>query len=294
MLSIHVQLPPKPQVEAAIFSNKATEVRTKSRAKVLRQLVHFPAPKRYHISQTVPGCYAAELLDGNRPSLCILTPSFGQLSRAILLQSFEGPPLLHTHSCIKAFHSFSDMDHDEIEQTHKRTLRDWQQRLSKYNTAGIKNLAFKYRNGKECECVEMKNGSFNWCFKVVFSDDVAWAVRFPTAGMAIYPEEKLRREVAVLRFRKEKTRVPVPEVIAFGMAVDNHDPGMGPFLITEWIEGVPLSSVMEELPRPEWGPILRRDIGDETLYTIYKWQRFFWNRQYTTLIKLGHRVWWKS
>jgi hypothetical protein len=62
----------------------------------------------------------------------------------------------------------------------------------------------------------------------------------------------------------------VPEVVAFGMASDNHDPQIGPFIITEWIEGILLSDIMEELPRPSWSPILREDIDDETLYTIYR------------------------
>lgn len=54
------------------------------------------------------------------------------------------------------------------------------------------------------------------------------------------------------------------------MAADNHDPEVGPFLITEWIEGILLSSIMEKLPRPEWGPVLRQDVSDQTLYSIYR------------------------
>jgi aminoglycoside phosphotransferase (APT) family kinase protein len=119
-------------------------------------------------------------------------------------------------------------------------------------------------------CVKMKNGSFNWCFKVVFKDGTAWAVRYPAAGQVLFPEEKVRREVAVMTFLREKTRVPVPKVIAFGIAVGNHDPDMGPFIITEWIEDISLSSVMEELPRPEWGPVLRKDISDDMLFAIYR------------------------
>ncbi len=101
-------------------------------------------------------------------------------------------------------------------------------------------------------------------------DSLEWAVRFPVAGNVMHPEEKVRREVAVMRFMKERTRVPVPKIIASGMAADNHDPEMGPFIIEEWIEGVPLSTIMEELPRPSWGPVLRRDISDEVLHTIYR------------------------
>jgi hypothetical protein len=162
------------------------------------------------------------------------------------------------------------MDSDEVSQIHESTVDDWLRRLRKYNTPGVEKLASSYRNGDKCVCVKMTNGSFNWCFKVVFDDGTEWAVRFPVAGNVMHPEEKVRREVAVMRFMKERTLVPVPNIIAFGMAADNHDPEMGPFIIEEWIDGVPLSTIMEELPRPSWGPVLRGDISDEILYTIYR------------------------
>lgn len=161
------------------------------------------------------------------------------------------------------------MDSDEVSQIHESMVENWFHHLREYNTQGVEKLASKYRNGDECICVKVNNGSFNWCFKVVFHDDTEWAVRFPVAGKVMYPDEKVRREVAVMRFLKEKTLIPVPEVIAFGMAADNHVSEMGPFIIEEWIDGVPLSTVMEELPRPSWGPVLRKDISDETLHTIY-------------------------
>jgi hypothetical protein len=36
------------------------------------------------------------------------------------------------------------------------------------------------------------------------------------------------------------------------------------------VDGVPLCTVMEELPRPSWGFFLREDIRDEKLYMIYR------------------------
>ncbi|GAB7354071.1 hypothetical protein MBLNU459_g4647t1 [Dothideomycetes sp. NU459] len=52
--------------------------------------------------------------------------------------------------------------------------------------------------------------------------------------------------------------------------MENHDPEIGPFIITEWIDGVSLASVMEKEVDSEWGPTLRRDMDDETLYKIYR------------------------
>jgi hypothetical protein len=85
------------------------------------------------------------------------------------------------------------MDPDEVSQIHESAVGTWLQRLGKYNTDGIQKLASQYRNGDECTCVKMKNGSFNWCFKVVFDDGLAWAVRFPVAGNVMHAEEKVRR-----------------------------------------------------------------------------------------------------
>ena len=162
------------------------------------------------------------------------------------------------------------MDSDEVNTTHESMVDNWLYLLGKCGTTGIEKLASTYRNGETCVCIDMRNGSFNWCFKVKFSDNVQWAVRIPVAGNVMHTEEKIRREVAVLKFIKERTLIPVPKVIAFGMAADNCHPEMGPFIITEWIEGVPLSTIMEKLPRPEAGPILREDISDKELYFIYR------------------------
>lgn len=162
------------------------------------------------------------------------------------------------------------MDSDEVSQIHEQMKHAWLQRLHQYGTNGVEILASKYRNGNKCACMSMDHGSFNYCFKVLFDDGTAWAVRFPIAGDVMHPEEKVRHEVAIMKFLKENTRILVPTVIAFGMATDNHDPEIGPFIIAEWIEGVLLSSVMEELPRSPRGPVLRKDISDDTLYIIYR------------------------
>ena len=97
------------------------------------------------------------------------------------------------------------MDSDELGQIHESAVDDWLRRLGKYNTDGIEKLASKYRDGDKCMCVQMNNGSFNWCFKVSFDDGTDWAVRLPVAGNVMHREEKVRREVAVMRFLKEKT-----------------------------------------------------------------------------------------
>ncbi|KAG9654857.1 hypothetical protein KCU64_g6930, partial [Aureobasidium melanogenum] len=162
------------------------------------------------------------------------------------------------------------MDYDELNTIHEDRTQSW---LTHYNASygagGVEKLASRYKDGQHCEYLGRINGGFNLCFKVLFDDGVAWAIRFPVPGWVMDPEEKVRREVAVLKFVREKTQIPVPKVIAYGSASENQDPNIGPFMISEWVDGKPLESLLEKLPRPEWGPVLRDDIEDDIFYNIY-------------------------
>lgn len=162
------------------------------------------------------------------------------------------------------------MDHDESKTIHEARTQAWLTHYNtQYSTAGVEKLASRYKDGQHCKCIGRINGGFNLCFKVLFDDGVAWAVRFPIPGWIMDPDEKVRREVAVLKFVQEKTQIPVPKLIAYGSASENHDPEIGPYIISEWVAGKPLNSLLEELPRPTWGPVLRDDIDDDILYKIY-------------------------
>lgn len=74
------------------------------------------------------------------------------------------------------------------------------------------------------------------CFKVAFTDDVRWIVGIPKPGRAMLMEKKVQDEVAVMKYIKSTTSIPVPDIIAFGTAEDNVG-GFGPFIITEFISG---------------------------------------------------------
>lgn len=79
-----------------------------------------------------------------------------------------------------------------------------------------------------CAHAVAESGSINMCCKVIFEDGETWAVRFPMPGKVMHPEDKIRREVAAIRFMQEKSRIPVAKLVADGMALENHDPAMGP------------------------------------------------------------------
>ncbi|KAH0163644.1 hypothetical protein KCU67_g5472, partial [Aureobasidium melanogenum] len=162
------------------------------------------------------------------------------------------------------------MDYDELNTIHEDRVQTWLNYYNQfYGPGGVEKLASRYKDGQHCECLGFINGGFNISYKVLFDDGVAWAVRFPVPGWVMDPDEKVRREVAVLKFIQEKTRIPVPRLVAYGSASDNHDPDVGPFVISEWVGGKPLVYLLEQLPRPEWGPVLRDHIDDDIFYKIY-------------------------
>ncbi|KAI9766694.1 MAG: hypothetical protein M1840_006338 [Geoglossum simile] len=136
-------------------------------------------------------------------------------------------------------------------------------------TSAVCNLASQFKDKQPYQVVGLFCGSFNFCFKVLFPDDgVRWMVRFPIPGKAMFPEEKLQSEVAALRFMKATTKIPVPTVVAFGTAEEDTT-GLGPFIITDFIEGKPLSDVLGQ-PLGNGHKILRPDIEDETLKIVYR------------------------
>ncbi|OBT85240.1 hypothetical protein VE02_05213 [Pseudogymnoascus sp. 03VT05] len=72
-----------------------------------------------------------------------------------------------------------------------------------------------------------------------------------------------------MQFVKLETSIPIPLVIAWGKS-DENPLGLGAFIIMEFIEGESLGKILEECPEPEHGAILRSDIDDNDLETIYR------------------------
>jgi aminoglycoside phosphotransferase (APT) family kinase protein len=134
---------------------------------------------------------------------------------------------------------------------------------------GVVALASKYRNNEPCVPINIFGGSFNFCVQVRFDGGTEWVLRFPIPGRVMHPEEKVRQEVATMMFIREKTNIPIPGVIAFGMAKDN-PMELGPFIITEFVRGRPLSELLQRNPPDASGKILNPDIDDSTLEIIYK------------------------
>ncbi|KAK2469515.1 hypothetical protein H9L39_18786 [Fusarium oxysporum f. sp. albedinis] len=106
-------------------------------------------------------------------------------------------------------------------------------------------LASRYNNGKPCQVVNRKNGSFNACFFVKFGQDgPEWIIRVPIEPILDNPWDKVLSEVTTIehRYLERNTRIPVPHVRAYGRDAKLTKTSTRPqmFLIADVIPGEPL------------------------------------------------------
>ena len=111
-------------------------------------------------------------------------------------------------------------------------------------------------------------GSFNWTCKVLFADGEQWMVRFPRGGKVKNADEKVEIEVATMKIILQQTDIPIPKVQAWGLAADNKL-GLGPFIITSFIEGVSLGDILQD-PKSPNSRIMRQDVSEGDIETIYR------------------------
>ena len=116
-------------------------------------------------------------------------------------------------------------------------------------------------------------GSFNLSLVIRFDDGGPKAViRFPKPGITAtnLRDEKVRNEVQVLEFLREKTTIPVPRVVSWGMTKDS-PAHLGPFMIMDFIDGISLATILQQPTdniRDE--VVLKTDVDDSKLDYIYE------------------------
>lgn len=114
------------------------------------------------------------------------------------------------------------MEWDELaELAHDTVCDEWFSKFRAQQGPTIANWISSFRSGHPSEIVEDHCGSFNWSCRVRFKDSVEWLVRFAVPGRVMDGDEKLRREVAVMCLVREKTKIPVPKVHAWGLSREN-------------------------------------------------------------------------
>ncbi|TAQ86962.1 hypothetical protein B7494_g4719 [Chlorociboria aeruginascens] len=98
---------------------------------------------------------------------------------------------------------------------------DWVERLgTPESRRAIGALIHKHRQGVPEEISPPFRGGFNVYLKMKFMDSGCAIIRFPDTGRIMFPEEKIRKEVAIIRLLNEKTNIPVPFILYHGMMAE--------------------------------------------------------------------------
>jgi hypothetical protein len=151
------------------------------------------------------------------------------------------------------------MDVDEFVRA-ERTKSQWAWYLtltSRTVTDGVYALASSFNHDRPCHRgfdevgAWIRKGGYNISFWVEFDDRTKWVVRFPMIG-AIAPElvdEKLKTEVATMKFLGAKTSIPIPQLIGYGLTGNSYHSDGLPFLIMSHVSGKPLELMWEQLDK---------------------------------------------
>ncbi|KAJ5707841.1 hypothetical protein N7488_007642 [Penicillium malachiteum] len=106
--------------------------------------------------------------------------------------------------------------------------------FEKENLMDIGRFILKHRRGKAIGLCDPNAGGFNMSFRMKYEDGSSTMIRFPKPGTTMFPEEKVRREVDIMRCIHQHTTIPVPFISHWGP--NEKDPlGLGPFIIMEYI-----------------------------------------------------------
>lgn len=131
-------------------------------------------------------------------------------------------------------------------------------------------LIIKHRGGPADELFRPQKGAFNVILRMKFLDGGSAIIRFPAPGYSVFPEEKVKREVSIMRFIEQHTGIRVPHVLHYGMTKES-PVGLGPFIIMEYIEND--SDLVDALNIPgrsdDDRPILDPDIAGERRRSVY-------------------------
>ncbi|KAI1753171.1 phosphotransferase family protein [Xylaria castorea] len=167
---------------------------------------------------------------------------------------------------------FSYMDKDDLvwEKLDEAT-DEWDISIrTKETYRAVANLILKYKEGQAELMHQAIKGGYNVVYRLEYKDGSSAVMRVPIRGIVPFPDEKVRYEVATMRYVAANTTIPVPHVYYYGTTADNPI-GLGPFIIMDYIEHH--QSMTRELLDPKRAanerPILDPDIGEEKLEFLY-------------------------
>ncbi|KAJ5948240.1 hypothetical protein N7466_001255 [Penicillium verhagenii] len=98
----------------------------------------------------------------------------------------------------------------------------------------IAEFILKHDSGEDPEFTILQKGSFNITLKMKYTYN-ATDIRFSQPGAVLFPEEKVRNEVAVMRCISDQTSIPLPFILRSGTKMES-PLNLGPFIMMSHIE----------------------------------------------------------
>lgn len=98
----------------------------------------------------------------------------------------------------------------------------------------IAEFILKHDSGDDPEFKILQKGSFNITLQMKFTYS-ATNIRFSQPGAILFPEEKVKNEVAVMRYISDHTSIPVPFVLHSGTREES-PLNLSPFIMMSHIE----------------------------------------------------------
>ncbi|EER24264.1 hypothetical protein CPC735_056340 [Coccidioides posadasii C735 delta SOWgp] len=142
--------------------------------------------------------------------------------------------------------------------TQHRIKKEVEDFIASIDQSAVCELATSFHPGKKrCRIFDdVKKGGFNVCFPVEFTEEdnntpgERWMVRIPILPRLAFPEEKLRGEIATMKFLCERTAIPLPRLHGYSIT---HDNPLGlPFMLLGYVEGKSLFNLeVHNLPAPK-------------------------------------------
>ncbi|OJJ72679.1 hypothetical protein ASPBRDRAFT_42406 [Aspergillus brasiliensis CBS 101740] len=164
------------------------------------------------------------------------------------------------------------MNYDDILWTQcDSTFNPWRDKLFETdNLREIGRFIDKHRGGVPEELFAPQRGSFNAWLRMLFQDGGSAIIRFPCPGASMFPEEKIQREVAVMKFLGYFTSIRIPHILHYGMTEESPN-GLGPFIIMEYVanEGDFIDALNVPGRSRDERPMLDPDVSQERLEWVY-------------------------
>ncbi|KAF5637143.1 phosphotransferase enzyme family [Fusarium sp. NRRL 52700] len=142
---------------------------------------------------------------------------------------------------------------------------DFDDRFALDNKASSLSWIRRYDDHTTTDKLKDNLHAYNLSCKVEFENGEKWIVRFSMVGKVVHADEKIEAEVATMKLIRQQTTIPVPDVKAWVLAVDNVL-GIGPFIMMGFIEGISVDRILQN---PD-ARIMQQDVSDNVIETIFR------------------------